>query len=129
MKSYKGRSVSLGSVVDVYRNLNQGGGYSIRDSKSGLVLAHCESVCLREAVFKVSQAGRNKTLEIRRKRVHAYIRGVLHDVDNEVPNGMEVIYYNPYETIRFFHQKSGTYVDYAEEVHCRGKFAYAKTIL
>ncbi|QCJ45579.1 hypothetical protein FAY30_26990 (plasmid) [Bacillus sp. S3] len=35
---YKGRPVSIGSIVDVYRNLHTNNGYSIRCSKTGLVL-------------------------------------------------------------------------------------------
>lgn len=129
MKSYKGRTVELGTVVDIYRNLNQSGYYSIRDAKSGLVLAHSESVCVKQGVFKVSEAGRKKTLEMKRKRVHAYIRGILHSVDQTVPDGLETVYYNPYETKKFLNTEQDCFIDFAEEVHCAGKFAYVRNSL
>ncbi|MEH6989521.1 hypothetical protein [Cytobacillus firmus] len=74
---YKGRSLIAGQLVDCYRNLHTDNGYSIRCAKTGLVLAHCSTVQLKNAKFVVSEAGRQKTVQEKRKRVHAYIRGEL----------------------------------------------------
>jgi len=125
MELYKGRSVQLGMVVDVYRNLHKDG-YSIRDSKKGLVLAHCDSVRIMNAKFVVSESGRQKTIAAKRKRVHAYIRGILVGIDEPMPSDLIKVYYNPYETPKFTDISSNEFIESAQEVYCTGKYAYMK---
>lgn len=62
--------------VEVYRNLHNGK-LSIRNRKTKRVIAHAKSVQLAGAVFKVSQAGRERVLRERRKNVHAVVVGKL----------------------------------------------------
>ena len=62
--------------VEVYRNLHNGK-FSVRDSKTKRVLAHCDEVTLAGVVFKVSQAGRERVLRERKKNVHAVVKGKL----------------------------------------------------
>lgn len=62
--------------VEVYRNLHNGK-FSVRDHKTKRVLAHCDEVTLAGAVFKVSQAGRERVLRERKKNVHAVVMGKL----------------------------------------------------
>lgn len=123
---YKGRSVEIGQKVDVYRNLHTDNGYSIRCSKTGLVLAHCSTVTLRDAKFVVSESGRQKTIEQNRKRVHAYVRGELAAVNEALPNDFEKVVYNPYYTPFFVHARFNIPVTDAEKVYCGGKYAYIK---
>ncbi|MCM3444005.1 MULTISPECIES: hypothetical protein [Metabacillus] len=125
MKPFKGRSVELGMLVDVYRNLHQEG-YSIRDSRKGVVLAHCDSVRLISASFKVSESGRLKTVHEKRRRVHAFIRGTLVGIDEPMGEGFSKVYYNPFHTEKFIDTATETNIDSAEEVYCTGKFAFAK---
>lgn len=101
MNPYKGRSVHNGQLVEVYRNLNVGG-FSIRDAKTKLVLAHCETLILENPKFIVSQSGRQKVLETRSKFVHAVVRGniLLKDIPVKINNLIEV-HYNPYQTKTF----------------------------
>jgi hypothetical protein len=121
---YKGRTVSIGMKVDIYRNLHTNNGYSIRCSKSGLVLAHCSTVRIKNAKFHVSESGRLKTVEQKRKRVHAYVRGVLVAYNEEIPETFEKVL-NPYYTYLFMNSKTNVPINEADEVVCSGKFAYA----
>ncbi|MFT9494373.1 MULTISPECIES: hypothetical protein [Bacillota] len=121
---YKGRVVYLGQKVDVYRNLHTNNGYSIRCAKTGLVLAHCSSVWLKNATFHVSESGRQKTIKEKRKRVHAFIRGELAGYNQPVPDHFLQVVYNPYFTPSFTEVGSNNPIDAAKEVHCSGKYAY-----
>lgn len=123
---YKGRTVEKGQKIDVYRNLHHGG-FSIRDSKTKQVLAHADSVRMRgPVVFKVNEKGRQKTIEERRKRVHAYVQGYFVSADEPKPVEMDkVIVYDPYQTPLFKDVSSGSYVVALEgEVFFDGTVVY-----
>ncbi|KAF0817678.1 hypothetical protein KIS4809_3495 [Bacillus sp. ZZV12-4809] len=121
---YKGRSVTAGQLVDCYRNLHTDNGYSIRCAKTGLVLAHCSTVQLKNAKFVVSEGGRQKTVQEKRRRVHAYIRGELVSYNEHVPMGFKKVLYNPYHTPLFTDEKTNKPIYNAEDVFCSGKYAY-----
>lgn len=123
---YKGRNVEWGMVVDVYRNLHTNNGYSIRSAKTGLVLAHCSNVHLTNARFHVSESGRQKTVQEKRKRVHAYVRGQLAACNVQLPATFTKVHYNPYYTALFTDSLTNKPIYEAEEVICSGKFAYVK---
>ena len=58
----------------VYRNLHTGL-FSIREKRSGLVVAHAYEVVLENVVFTVHQSGRARVLKERSKNVHAWVEG------------------------------------------------------
>lgn len=63
--------------VFVYFNLHKKV-FSVRameGENKGRVIAHTTTVELRDAVFKVSQAGRERVLKEKRKNVHAGVQG------------------------------------------------------
>jgi hypothetical protein len=122
---YKGRTISIGITVDVYRNLHTNNGYSIRCSKSGLVLTHCSTVRIKNAKFHVSESGRLKTVEQKRRRVHAYVRGELVAYNEKTPEDFVKVLYNPYHTSLFMNSETNEPISEADEVVCSGKFAYA----
>lgn len=127
MEAYKGRSVEVGMKVDVYRNLHHGG-YSIRCSRTKMVLARCESVLINQCTFRVSEAGRKKVLETKRKSVHAYITGIFVTADESLSDHSEmtrVIYYNPYETNLFTDITTMEPVYKLDSVLCIGKVVHA----
>ena len=65
--------------VDVYRNLHQKC-FSIRSREKdtyGKVIAHAETVAVRNAQFVVQPAGRDKVIKTGVKNVHAFVRGDL----------------------------------------------------
>lgn len=108
--------------VEVYRNLHNGK-FSVRDRKTKRVIAHCDEVTLAGAVFRVSQAGRERVLRERRKNVHAVIAGKLLEYKGAVSYkgrsiadyvwqwadglkrmaviGMREVVYNPYKYTAF----------------------------
>ncbi|MEK4671160.1 hypothetical protein [Niallia sp. FSL R7-0271] len=123
--AYKERKVFLGDKVDVYRNLHsEGAGYSIRCNKTKLVLAHCSAVSLTDAKFHVSESGRMKTVDEKRKRVHAYITGTLKSINQEPPECFSMVYYNPYKTPLFLNTTTNRPVLTSEEVYCMGKHSF-----
>ena len=60
--------------VKVYFNLNLGC-LSVIDSETGLLYCHAHRVELKDASFRVQEAGRQRVLREKRKNVHAYIVG------------------------------------------------------
>ncbi|WP_209124441.1 hypothetical protein [Alkalihalobacillus sp. BA299] len=128
MEFFKGRTVKVGQEVDVYRNLHHGG-YSIRCSRSKMVLARCDSVRITDCEFRVSEPGRQKVLEFKRKSVHAYIKGIYVAADEALEDHSDmtrVIYYNPYETDLFKDITTNEPIKKMDEVFCYGKVVYAR---
>lgn len=72
--SVKGRVLKPGQEVFVYFNLHKKV-FSVKDVKTGLVVAHTPFIQLAECEFKVSEAGRQRVLSSGHKNVHAGIKG------------------------------------------------------
>ncbi len=87
--------------VFVYYNLRKKC-WSIKDVKSGLVIAHRTTVLLEDCVCKVSEAGRQRVIAQKRKNVHAGILGYWQDKLGE-PIGTHISY-NPYLYGYFFNK-------------------------
>ncbi len=87
-------------------------------------MAHFSTVQLKNAKFVVSEAGRQKTVQEKRKRVHAYIRGELVSYNEHVQMGFKKVLYNPYHTPLFTDEKTNKPIYKAEDVFCSGKYAY-----
>ena len=89
--------------VRVYRNLNKkclsvqswvaGKGWRVTD--------HVQHIFLDNASFKVSQAGRRRVLDQKRKNVHAFIIGDRVERPKKTPT--KQVRYNPYVSSSFFH--------------------------
>jgi len=62
--------------VEIYWNLHKGM-WSVRDAKTRRVIGHAAQVLVRDATFKVSEAGRQRVLRERKKNVHAFVVGEL----------------------------------------------------
>lgn len=113
--SYKNRTAQVGQMVEVYRNLHNGL-ISIRDAKTKHVLGHATSVCLTDATFKVSQAGRERVLAEKRKNVHAVVKGRLQG--NLEGFTMPLLAtYNPYKYDSFVNAKTEEALQAASKVH------------
>jgi len=56
--------------VFVYRNIHKNC-LSVRNVKTGLVMAHVDSITLKNVKFKVSAKGRERVLKEKAKNVHA----------------------------------------------------------
>jgi hypothetical protein len=66
--------------VAVYFNLHTSF-WSVRNVATGRVIGHASRVLLREAGFKVSEAGRRRVIESGVKNVHAFVVGDLEAAD------------------------------------------------
>lgn len=88
--------------VFVYFNLHKKC-FSIRAMNGpnrGRVIAHAHDVMLKDAVFKVSQAGRERVLKEQKKNVHAGVVGTW--ILGAAPDGEVVpVTYNPYKFEQF----------------------------
>lgn len=112
--------------VAVYFNLNKKT-FSIKaleGAAKGRVIIYSDHVVVENAEFKVSQAGRQRVLQEKRKNVHAYVIGELKSIANACVVG-EKITYNPYLCDSFVTVANKTAVHKAKEVFmiCRDKKA------
>jgi len=91
----------VGRRVRIYRNLRRHC-YSVQ--LGGKVVAHCRRVFVRDAVFKVSEAGRQRVLRESRKNVHAWVIGTI--TRRQVAGGFlpEQVFYNPFLYSTFVHE-------------------------
>lgn len=126
MEIVQDRTLEEGQPVQVYYNLHRGG-FSIRDKRSGLVVAYASTVMLSNAIFKVSEKGRQHVIEERRKRVHAFVEGRFRWADRYHDlNDWKMVYYNPYTTPLFTITDTGEYVTQANSVIFQDKVCFVK---
>ena len=104
----------MGTRVRVYRNLRNNL-LSVQSKVKGswLVVGHVESLLLYDAEFKVSEAGRKRVIEQKRKNVHAFVYGELADIDTDVVLPTKA-FYNPYKYKTFVTESLGR----VEAVNC-----------
>lgn len=97
-------ALGVGRKVRVYRNLHTGT-YSVqeRQRSSWIVVAHCDRATLRDAEFRVSEAGRQRVLRERRKNVHAYVYGITARAPSwfDMLKYTDNVAYNPYRGASF----------------------------
>lgn len=97
--------IMLGKRVQVYFNLHKKV-FSVKDKKTGLVIAHVNNIYLEDVDFKVSQAGRKRVLAEKRKNVHAVVEGTVICPVETLGIGMEAVTYNPYKYDSFVIRQS-----------------------
>ena len=94
--------------IEVYKNLHKDC-WSIRQNK--IVQFHTDYICLQDAEFIVSQAGRLRVLKNAQKNVHAFVRGFWCDPkeqwENRLPLPYEPVTYNPYKYDSFVLANTG----------------------
>jgi hypothetical protein len=110
--------VPPGTPVRIYRNLHARS-WSVQikaptgrgRAHAWRVAGHALDVVVADAVFKVYAKGRARVLATGVKNVHAYVEGVLIDVDQalERPTLKARVSYNP-RTLPYFH-----YVDFGDD--------------
>lgn len=105
LEMYKGRTIKEGQKVKVYYNLHKHV-FSIKDAKTGKVLAHGNNILLTDVEYKVSEAGRQRVLREKKKNVHAYVVGTFAGCKELSKQKLEDScwikpYYNPYKTKGF----------------------------
>lgn len=96
----------IGLKVRVYRNLHKKC-FSVKCMKTQKVIAHVDSITLKDVTYPVSQAGRDRVLAERRKNVHAYVQGVIESEELVDIAKMKQVCYNPYKNAFFFYCSNG----------------------
>lgn len=106
--------------LQAYKNLHNGK-WSLRASKTKLVIGHADKVLLSDVTGVVKKAGRQRVLADKQKNVHAYLEGTLEAVvgfvsykDRQLGDddwtwykfdkagqGLAEVYYNPYDAEEF----------------------------
>jgi hypothetical protein len=120
MNLIKGRTLEAGQKVFVYFNLHKKI-FSVKDVKTGLVVAHTESINLTDCTFKVSEAGRQRVLKEQRKNVHA---GVVGHYEPESKWFDTQATYNPYKYNSFVEVTTLEPLERASGVRLEGKKIY-----
>lgn len=88
-------------ILEAYKNLRKNC-FSLRFK--GIVYAYREKFILKNAIFKVSQKGRDRVLKLKVKNVHAIVKGEFFEYNKlSLKNAVEISY-NPY-LFEFFYQK------------------------
>ena len=99
----------------IYRNLHTGG-FSVK--YRGIVLERITDFLAVNAVFKVSELGRQRVIKDKRKNVHAYIAcdyySTLPCTSREI---LREITYNPYKGNTFINKADNTPVYCARHVY------------
>lgn len=111
--------MNIGDHVEAYWNLHRDC-LSVRP-RGGRV-EHLTAVTLTNVRFAVQPAGRDKVIRERRKNVHAFVRGIVTAINDDVapnPSGM-LVRYNPYEA-GHFQTPTGAPIHNAETVTIRNR--------
>lgn len=107
--------------VFVYRNLTKKC-WSVKDLKTGLVVAREKALFLKNCRFKVVESGRQRVIRKKCKNVHAGVVGEISDAHL----CSERITYNPYLSPSFMTKTDMQPIDYAEYVEfCEDGQAFA----
>ena len=98
-QSFKGRKIDTSKQVLIYKNLHNGL-FSVK--QNGLVVAHVNSIVLKNGFFDVNQAGRNRVIREKKKNVHAYVKGFIVSINTVWENEQKrLVTYNPYNNEHF----------------------------
>ena len=93
---FTGQPFDASAAVSVYWNLHQHR-YSVK--QRGLVVAHADSLNLRQVSYRVGAAGHQRVRDEKQKNVHATMHGYL--CDQEDHGDMTPVTYNPYKDTTF----------------------------
>lgn len=96
--------LTVGRRVKVYRNLRRDC-FSIVDVSTRRVCAYSKKLWLSNVEFKVSEAGRQRVLQSKKKNVHAWVVGTVMKpppwFKGALLNRLRYVWYNPYSTRLF----------------------------
>jgi hypothetical protein len=114
--------------VYVYWNLHR---HCWSVKKKGIVVAHCDSLLLKNVTFKVSEPGRQRVIKEKRKNVHAYANGDVVLINEPKPFYFDCkITYNPYFYDSFvFYENVNRKILSAPFVYCGNKQLFIEDII
>ena len=125
MESFQDRSIQVGKKIRAYVNLHKQGWFSIVDMETGLVCGYAQSCLIKDAVFYVSDKGRERVRKSGRKLVHAWVRGIYMGSDIEKEECSNALQYNPYYH-KGFTDQNGHVVEFAELALLKDKKVYVR---
>lgn len=91
-------AIDTAKPVAIYKNLHNGK-FSVK--QCGLVVAHVDSILLTNVSLRVSEAGRQRVLRDKQKNVHAYVVGMVKEINGTAPLLGARLSYNPYKAGHF----------------------------
>lgn len=69
---------------------------ALEGKNKGKVIAHCETIILKDCQLKVSESGRQRVIREQKKYVHAGVVGLVVSMDKKVKDTDTLVTYNPY---------------------------------
>lgn len=105
-EGFRNREIDFSRPVRIYKNLHNGL-FSVQ--QNGLVRAHLKTFKLNQVTFSVNEAGRQRVINEKKKNVHAFILGMLQEVNApyEIKPYLVKIKYNPYLRGEFYYPIDG----------------------
>ena len=97
-------------MTEVYWNLHKRC-FSVRER--GRVVAHVDSITLRNALFVVQRAGYERTVREKVRSVHAWVKGEVTEMPNRTTCPMALVTYNPFRSDHFQVRETHERVDAA----------------
>lgn len=119
----KDRKLEQSQEVTIYRNLNRKC-FSIKDKKTGLVVAHADKFRIENVRCKVSEAGRQRVLRKKQKNVHAVLLGIYIGICEMDTSQMDEVYYDPYTLDSFINKRTGEKLTQIDLVYFENGKAY-----
>lgn len=107
--------------IFVYKNLHKKC-WSIKSTKTNLVVSYGHNFILKDCVFKVRESARQRVIKEKRKNVHAGVQGFL---TSNVSKKWIKISYNPYKAGYFYTIKDNRPIYSAEFVKFTKNAVYA----
>lgn len=110
--------------VAVYRNLTKKclSVKALEGPLRGRVIAYSREICLEDVEFRVSEKGRQRVINEKRKNVHAYVIG---KITNSLFDKLSTrLMYNPYKTSSFVSATTGVPVRTADRVRITTEGAF-----
>lgn len=119
-----GQYTSLdGKKVKIYFNLHK---KCLSVQHKGKVIAYLDEIQLKDAQFKVSEAGRQRVLEQGRKNVHAYVVGTATNPTEKALSDLKrCVTYNPYKYNSFVERNDLTPIFNSPYCHIAGRQIFA----
>jgi hypothetical protein len=100
--------------------------FSVKDMSTGRVIGHETSFMVKDAIFKVSQAGNERVNREGKKNVHA---GVVGYLVHEEPRALDTpVTYNPYKYKSFVKVEGETPIHSADLVSFKDKKLTAENV-
>ena len=96
---HKNRSINWLKPVKVYKNLHRGCWSIVQGSQ---VVAHADTLCMRDCRFVVRKRGRERCLREGKKNVHAFCIGWMQLNNGDIEKYEIPIHYEPFKIGCFY---------------------------